>query len=406
MTDVIHDLTASLEYNREKIKSWMAKKRSEVPIPIYGSVDIRDSGWKVAVVDANHFPAGFNNISESDEPYLSRLMKEHITRLNSNCKWVHLYPESHTRNKGYIENVATIKRLVEKGGFRCTIGSPELDGIGSLDGISGPLILDKVDVENEILNIDGENPDLILLNNDLTEGLVPGLETLMVSPPPYMGWQRRRKSEHYECLQEYVNEISEILEIDPWHLMADWFVSENKCLEKEACRIALASEVDDFLRKIAKRYELLGVEREPVAFIKNDRGTYGLGIMAVKSGAELLNLSRRKFKKLMYSKGGVDVENFLIQEGVPTSIKTNDNAPIEPVVYLVDGEAASWFYRVNSKKSDIENLNSPSARFLPYSEVGEKYGQHAHGWHALVAELSMLAMGAESVPGNYANGIN
>ncbi len=397
MTDVIHDLTASLEKNRERIKSWMANKRSEVPIPIYGSVDIRDSGWKVAVVDANHFPAGFNNISESDEPYLSKLLKEHIIRLNSNCKWVHLYPESHTRNKGYIENVATIKRLVQKGGFRCTVGSPELDGIGSLDGISGPLILDNVHVENEILNIEGEFPDLILLNNDLTEGLVPGLETHMVSPPPHMGWQRRRKSEHYECLQEYVNEISEILEIDPWHLMADWFVSENKCLEKEACRKALAGEVDNFLKRIAKKYEELGVKREPVAFIKNDRGTYGLGIMAVKSGAELLNLSRRKFKKLMYSKGGVDVENFLIQEGVPTSIKTNDNAPIEPVVYLVDGEAASWFYRVNSKKSDIENLNSPSARFLPYSEVGEKYGQHAHGWHALVAELSMLAMGAESV---------
>ena len=109
-------------------------------------------------------------------------------------------------------------------------------------------------------------------------------------------WQRRRKSEHYECLQEYVNEISDILQIDPWHLMADWFVSENKCLEKEACRISLASEVDDFLRRIAKRYEELGIKREPVAFIKNDRGTYGLGIMAVKSGTELLNLSRRKFK--------------------------------------------------------------------------------------------------------------
>jgi hypothetical protein len=27
--------------------------------------------------------------------------------------------------------------------------------------------------------------------------------------------------------------------------------------------------------------------------------------------------------------------------------------------------------------------------------VGEKYGEHAQGWHALVAELSMLAMGSE-----------
>ena len=61
MTDVIHELAATLEQKREEITAWMAKKRAEVPIPIYGSVDIRDSGWKVAVVDANHFPAGFNN---------------------------------------------------------------------------------------------------------------------------------------------------------------------------------------------------------------------------------------------------------------------------------------------------------------------------------------------------------
>jgi hypothetical protein len=70
---------------------------------------------------------------------------------------------------------------------------------------------------------------------------------------------------------------------------------------------------------------------------------------------------------------------------------------VEPVVYLVDGEAASWFYRMNSKKGEIDNLNSPSAIFKPFSEVGDLFGEHAHGWHALVAELSMLAMGAESL---------
>ena len=45
----VHDLTQKLEDNRELISEWMAKKRSEVPIPIYGSVDIRDAGWKVAL---------------------------------------------------------------------------------------------------------------------------------------------------------------------------------------------------------------------------------------------------------------------------------------------------------------------------------------------------------------------
>jgi glutamate--cysteine ligase len=226
--------------------------------------------------------------------------------------------------------------------------------------------------------------------------MVAGLGAHQVSPPPHMGWQRRRKSEHYQCLQEYVDEIAEILDIDPWHLMTTWFISEDKCLEKETCRQILASEVDEFLARISVKYDELGIDRQPVAFIKNDRGTYGLGIMAVTSGDELLNLSNRKFKRLMYSKGGVDVENFLIQEGVPTSLNTSEGAPVEPVVYLVDGEAASWFYRINAKKGEMENLNSPSAEFKPYSEVGKQFGEHAHGWHALVSELSMLAMGAES----------
>ena len=393
---IIHDLTQRLEDNREKIRLWMEKKRSKVPIPIYGSVDIRDAGWKVAVVDANHFPAGFNNISTEDEPHLAALLKNHINRKHEGCTWVHLYPESHTRNPGYVENDATIKRLIKLAGFRCTVGSPELEEHGSLDGISGPLRLDEVEVDGEQLLVEGERPCLVLLNNDLTEGMVAGLGAHQVSPPPHMGWQRRRKSEHYRCLQNYVDEIAEILEIDSWHLITSWFVSEDKCLEKETCRQILASEVDEFLARISVKYDSLGIEREPVAFIKNDRGTYGLGIMAVTSGEELLNLSNRKFKRLMYSKGGVDVENFLIQEGIPTSMNTDDGSPVEPVVYLVDGEAASWFYRINSKKGEMENLNSPSAEFKPYSEVGKQFGEHAHGWHALIAELSMLAMGAES----------
>ena len=247
----------------------------------------------------------------------------------------------------------------------------------------------------DYLTIDGLRPDLILLNNDLTEGLVPGLGASRVSPPPQMGWHVRRKSNHYEALKDYVEEISEMLGIEPWYLMTDWFISKDKCLDKEACRIELAAEVDDFLAKIGARYQKMGIDREPVVFIKNDSGTYGLGILSVKNGEELLALSNRKMKKLMYSKGGVDVENFLIQEGVPTSLNTDSDGPVEPVVYLVDGQAASWFYRINEKKSDIENLNSPSAIFQSYKEVGHLYGKHAHGWHALVAELSMLAMGKE-----------
>ena len=395
----VHEYAALLESKRSEITAWMTKKRSEVPIPIYGSVDIRYSGWNFGVVDANHFPAGFNNISEEDKPSLAKLLKTHIQREFKDSDWVHLYPESHTRNKGYVENLIALKNLLEIAGFRCTVGSVDFEDLGHLNGISGPLKLEQVERKEangeEVFLIGGQQPDLILLNNDLTDGLVEGLENQMVSPPPSMGWHRRRKSQHYEVLREYVEEISQMLDIDSWHLMPEWFVSKNKCLDKQECRIELAAEVNEFLGNLRAKYQSLGIDREPVVFIKNDRGTYGLGIMTVRNGEELLELSNRKMKKLMYSKGGVDVENFLIQEGIPTVLENEQGAPVEPVVYLVDGQAASWFYRINSNKSDIENLNSPSAQFESYSQSSVQYGEHAHGWHALVAELSMLAMGKE-----------
>ena len=395
----LNDLNQLIEAKRQEITEWMEEKRAEVPIPIYGSVDVRDAGWKIAVVDANHFPAGFNNVAPEDEQHLSALLKNHINRRDEKCRWVHLYPESHTRNAAYVENLKTLQRLIEQAGFRCTVGSPELADHGSLAGISGPLNLDIVSLQmvndEESIVVNGEQPDLILLNNDLTEGIVPGLGTSRVSPPPVMGWHSRKKSHHYDALSDYVSEIAELIGIEPWCLITDWFVSKDKCLDRESCRIELAAEVDDFIQRIKNKYHTLGIDREPVVFIKNDSGTYGLGILSVRSGEELLSLSNRKMRKLMYSKGGVEVENFLIQEGIPTRLETADGGPVEPVVYLVDGQAASWFYRINEKKSDIDNLNSPSASFESYTDVGHLYGENAHGWHALVAELSMLAMGKE-----------
>ena len=392
---LVHDLSSALEDKRDEIVAWMTQKRSEIDVPIYGSVDIRDAGWKIAVVDANQFPAGFNNTSESDVPHLTERIAAHIERHHPGCQWVHIYPESHTRNQGYVENLRTLCQLVERAGYRCTIGNPELDGFDALNGIHGPLPLHQVEVVEDVLLVQGQQPDFILLNNDLTDGGLEGLSTKSVLPRPQMGWYQRKKSQHFDFLRPLIEEISEIIGIDPWHLICDSFVSEEKCLEKEACRIQLASDVDVFLAKLAQRYAALVIDREPVAYVKNNRGTYGLGIMTVTSGQQLLDLSNRKMKKLMYGKGNSNTEDFLIQEGVPTLMQTDAGAPVEPVVYLIDGDASSWFYRINPKKDEMGNLNSPSALFVT-SEEDSSFMTHAHNWHALLSELSMLAMGLEA----------
>ena len=398
--NLLEELGHRLEEKREELRKWFSRKRGEVVIPIYGSVDIRDSGFKVAVVDANHFPAGFNNVAEEDIPRLSQLMQEHIERAHPGTEHIHLYPESHTRNPGYVENLITLKSILSRGDFAVTVGSPSLAEYGSLDGLSKPLSLQRcaVDVEDNLVVEENGIPDLVILNNDLTGGILPGLLSDSVSPSAQMGWHRRRKSEHFIALQDYCQEVAELLEIDDWHLLPMWFVSEDKCLERESCLTELAAEIDYFIARIQGKYDALGIEEKPHVFVKNDRGTYGLGMLTITEGEQLLNLSKRKLHKLTYGKGGALAENFLIQEGVPTALEWQ-GAPIEPVVYLVDGEAASWFYRTNSKRDRISNLNSPSAQFITKEELlaigGDCITRNAESWHALVAELSMLAMGAE-----------
>ena len=398
--EILAELTPKLESKSQLISEWFAKKRSEIPMPIYGSVDVRDSGYKVSVVDANQFPAGFNNVSQEDMPRLSQLMRENLEKSHPDANHVHIYPESHTRNSAYVENLLTLKSILSSAGYKVTVGSPSLSGFGSLDGLTKPLSLERcaLDVDENLTVENYGKPDVVILNNDLTEGILPGLIGSSNTPPAEMGWHQRRKSEHFVALKKYADEAAEILEIDSWHLQPLWFVSEEKCLEKDNCLTELAAEINDFISQIQAKYDSLGIEEEPIVFVKNDRGTYGLGMLTITNGEELLNLSKRKLHKLTYGKGGALAENFLIQEGIPTNLEW-DGAPIEPVVYLVDGEAASWFYRLNRKKDRFSNLNSPSAEFITREKLelsgGDGVTKNAETWHALVAELSMLAMGEE-----------
>ena len=236
---------------------------------------------------------------------------------------------------------------------------------------------------------------MILLNNDLSDGPLPDLG-VKILPSPEMGWFQRRKSTHFRIVQPLLDEMADLLEIDPWLISTHWIVSEDKCLERDTCITLLAAEVDDFLNFLRKKHEQYGIEGQPTLFVKNDSGTYGLGIIEITSGEELLNLSNRKMNKLTYGKGGVDAEDFLIQEGVPSLLSWN-NMVIEPVAYCANGRVGGWFYRANAKKGEMSNLNTPSSVFLAPSEITDVViASRRNHWHMLVAEISMLAMALEA----------
>ena len=51
-----------------EIEHWFRQKWMEHAAPFYASVDLRNSGFKLAPVDTNLFPAGFNNLREEFHP--------------------------------------------------------------------------------------------------------------------------------------------------------------------------------------------------------------------------------------------------------------------------------------------------------------------------------------------------
>ncbi|MDP6906776.1 MAG: glutamate--cysteine ligase [Candidatus Thalassarchaeaceae archaeon] len=391
--DLLTEMESHIEDNRQILENWFAEKRAGLEMPIYGSVDVRDAHWKVAVVDANQYPAGFNNLDSIDANSLCSEIAKSI-RSKSNPRHIHIWPESHTRNAGYVESLLTLQNSLSNQGFAITIGSPDIS-VEQADGLTGSVQFQSVNLQDGI-SVQGTKPDLVLMNNDMTEGPISNLSTPIL-PPVEMGWYRRRKSDHFRATQPYIDEVAKILGLDPWLLGTHWFVSEDKCLEKDTCRTLLAAEVDDFLMSIQSKYDEYGIEGTPTLFVKNDAGTYGLGILEITSGQELLDLSNRKMNKLTYGKGGIGAEDFLLQEGVPSALAFNGMV-IEPVAYCGAGKVAGWFYRANPKKGKMANLNSPSSMFLPTTEVtDESIVNRRKNWHMLVAELSMLGMAAESM---------
>ena len=60
--------------------SGSARRNEKVLVPLYTSVDLRVSDYKIAPVDTNVFPAGFNNLSEPFRDRASELFKDYIKR--------------------------------------------------------------------------------------------------------------------------------------------------------------------------------------------------------------------------------------------------------------------------------------------------------------------------------------
>ena len=105
------------------IEAWFRSQWLETPAPFYCSVDLRNAGFKLAPVDTNLFPAGFNNLNAAFMPLCIQAIQSAVERVCPTAARVLLIPENHTRNMYYLESVATLRDILVKAGFDVRIGS-------------------------------------------------------------------------------------------------------------------------------------------------------------------------------------------------------------------------------------------------------------------------------------------
>lgn len=355
---------------QEAIERWFRDQWRQSRAPFYGSVDLRNAGFKLAPVDTNLFPAGFNNLDRSLLPLGAQAVQSAVEHICPMANGILIVIESHTRNPYYFENLAALQRIVRTAGFACELGTlREITATETRRTDSGiDLQIHPIERAGNRLLTDDFDPCLVLLNNDLSD-TVPesllGLEQPVV-PDPRLGWQSRRKSVHFGLYQSVCEEFSDLIDIDPW-LLTPYFRNCGKIdfqqREGEDC---LVKNVDRLLTDIQAKYQAYDIDREPFVFIKSDSGTYGMGIMTARSVDEVRDLNRKQRKKMAAAKGSQKVTQVLVQEGVYTFETYGDErSTAEPVVYMIDHSVVGGFYRLHSARDDTENLNAPGMTFEP-----------------------------------------
>jgi glutamate--cysteine ligase len=352
-----------------RIEHWFRSQWLEHAPPFYGSVDLRNSGFKLAPVDTNLFPGGFNNLNPDFNDLCVQAAMTAVEKICPDARDALLIPENHTRNQFYLQNVATLARILRHAGMNVRIGSllPGLDAPMEVDLPNGKkLKLEPLKRNGNRLGLDGFDPCVVLLNNDLSAGIPDVLRNIEqpLFPPLHAGWAVRRKSKHFEAYNDVAKEFAEMLGIDPW-LINPYFEMCGKInFHENVGEECLAGYVAEILDDIRAKYKEYGITDDPFVIVKADAGTYGMGVMTVKDASEVRGLNRKQRNKMAVVKEGMQVQEVLVQEGVYT-FETVRDAVAEPVVYMIDRFVVGGFYRLNTQRGKDQNLNAPGMQFEP-----------------------------------------
>lgn len=370
LTGPLKTLERAILQRMPSIEHWLRTQWHEHEVPFYASVDLRNSGFKLAPVDTNLFPGGFNNLNPEFQPLCIQAAMSALQGMCPDAQNLLLIPENHTRNSFYLQNVGRLVTILRQAGLSVRIGtlSPEITSATTMELPDGSsLTYEPLQRRGQRLQLaDGFSPCVILLNNDLSAGVPPILQDLeqQLLPPLHAGWATRRKSNHFAAYRDTALAFAELIDIDPWFIDPYFAATHGVDFHARAGEEAMADQASMLLNKIRHKYKEYGIEDAPFLIVKADAGTYGMGVMTIKDPSELIGLNRKQRNKMAVGKEGLSFHDVILQEGVYTFESINE-AVAEPVVYMMNQFVVGGFYRVHTGRGIDENLNAPGMHFVP-----------------------------------------
>ena len=369
---MLEHLQYYLKERNEKITSWYKAKvksleEENISLPLFSSFDMRDSGYKASIVDSNAFPSGFNNLDLESQLYASTRFFNYLSSISTK-KDVLIISENHTRNTFYFDNIHVLSRILNTAGFDTYFGYIEGKNNSHptlvLEKYGEPLKIEKLFRDNGRVYTDSFHDGIIILNNDLSVNRPEILDNIHqhVLPSISLGWYNRKKSTHLKLFNRLIEELASLVSFDPWLLKTSFTFVDNINFKDKDSLDDVAKAVDFIISEISLKYKEHDIREDPFVFVKNNSGTYGLGIICVSSGDEIKNLNSKKRKKMIYGKERSRIDSVLIQEGIYSNYLIH-NSPAEPVLYNVGGEVVGGFMRVNKLQDRDKNLNTRGMSF-------------------------------------------
>ena len=363
------------ESKKSAIFEWIDEKcRNAPPIP-YNSMDIRNSGFKIAPVDVNFFPAGFNNLHESSLSLASKEFSHFVKKHFNGAKKVLIVGEDHSRNLKYLESLFFLQKIISDSCFQVKVANfVNKESVELQIDIDKSLKIHSLVVKNRrLMTDDGFDADFIVMNNDLTLKYPDFLNDIeqKIVPSVICGWFNRKKSTYFDIYQKLINEFGKEFSIDPWLFSSISIGLDNIDFEKGLNRIS--ENVAKIMSQTKEKYLEYGIKwTEPYCFVKANNGTYGMGVIDVKSPEEIFSLNKRARNDMKVVKQGVGIDSVIIQEGIPTIEKFNRSSA-ERTLYLMNGNLIGGFFRCNEGKDSKISLNSRSSYFekVPFDDMNQ-----------------------------------